>query len=64
MMNDFVHFSAGDKIYIEWGQTVYDGVIIEVTKDGIWLTEDDETEEFISYLDLKEVDCIRWEEMK
>lgn len=48
-----MQFAEGDKIYIKAGETIYNGHIVEVLHDGIWLTEDNETEEFVSFLDLK-----------
>lgn len=45
--------NEGDKIYIKAGKTVYNGCVTEVLEDGIWLTEDNETEEFVAYLDLE-----------
>lgn len=54
MQNLKVNFTEGDKVYIKAGETIWNGVITEVLEDGIWLTEDKQTEEFISFADLQD----------
>ena len=46
-----------DLIQIEDGAS-YEGLVTEITNSGIWITEDDVTEEFIAYVDITEVELI------
>ena len=46
-------FAEGDRVYVKAGATVYKGDVTEVEDHGIWITLELETEEFLSFDDLK-----------
>lgn len=45
------HLREDEKVYLKVGSTVYKGKVIEIEEEGFWLTENEETEEFVSFLD-------------
>lgn len=49
--------AVGDKLVVKAGAE-YVGEVTEVKKDGVWLTEDKKTEEFIALLDVEEIKII------
>jgi len=52
--NPFDYMNVGDRLTIHAG-VLYHGKVTEIEKDGFWLTEDYETEEYISFVDVKEI---------
>lgn len=40
------------------------GEVTEVKKDGVWLTEDKKTEEFIAFLDVEEINVVKEQQTK
>ncbi|MFW0780456.1 hypothetical protein ACM6N5_09355 [Rossellomorea marisflavi] len=53
-MTNHFDFTEGERIYVKAGSTIYKGNVTEVENQGIWITSDHETEEFLSFDDLKD----------
>lgn len=55
--------AVGDKLAVKAGAE-YVGEVTEVKKDGVWLTEDKKTEEFIAFLDVEEINVVKEQQVK